>query len=52
MVMTLIVLIVYGIATSRVRNSLVNSPGMISKFQKSFAAIFAFLGVKLALTNP
>jgi threonine/homoserine/homoserine lactone efflux protein len=52
MVMTLVVFIVYGIAASRVRDSVVNSPGLISKFQKSFAAIFAFLGVKLALTTP
>ncbi len=51
MLMTLIVFILYGVSASRFRNHVVNSPGFIKWLQRSFAATFATLGVKLAMTD-
>lgn len=51
MLMTLIVFIVYGISANGVRRHVVNSPKVIFWLQRSFAATFAALGVKLALTD-
>jgi threonine/homoserine/homoserine lactone efflux protein len=51
MLMTLIVFILYGILASRVSTYLVNSPKVIAGLQKSFAAIFAALATKLALSE-
>jgi threonine/homoserine/homoserine lactone efflux protein len=51
MVMTLIVFILYGVSANGVRKHVVNSPKIIVWLQKSFAAIFAALGVKLAMTD-
>ncbi len=49
--MTLIVFIVYGVLASRVRRYVVDSPKVIVWLQRSFAAIFAALGAKLAMTD-
>jgi len=51
MVMTLIVFILYGISANGVRRYVVNSPRIIFWLQRSFAATFAALGIKLAMTD-
>nr|WP_319491355.1 LysE family translocator [uncultured Desulfobacter sp.] len=51
MAMTLIIFIMYGISANGVRRYVINSPRVITRLQRSFAAIFAILGVKLAMTN-
>lgn len=51
MLMTLIIFIVYGLTANYVRTYIVDSPKNTMRLQKSFAAIFAVLGVKLALTE-
>lgn len=51
MAMTLIVFIIYGISATGVRKHVVNSPKLIVRLQRSFAATFAVLGIKLALTD-
>ena len=51
MVMTLIIFIMYGISANGVRRYVVNSPRRIVWLQKTFAATFAALGAKLAMTE-
>jgi len=51
MVMTLIIFILYGVSANGVRRHVVNSPRLIVWLQRSFAATFAALGVKLAMTD-
>ena len=51
MAMTLIIFILYGLSAGRVRNMVINSPKTALRLQKSFAAVFAFLGVRLALSE-
>ncbi|WP_321530661.1 LysE family translocator [uncultured Desulfuromonas sp.] len=51
MLMTLVVFILYGLLATSVRRYIVNSSKITSFLQKSFAAIFAALGLKLALTE-
>lgn len=51
MAMTLIIFIVYGLSANGVRRYVANSPRLIVWFQRSFAATFAVLGVKLAMTE-
>ncbi len=51
MAMTLGIFILYGIFANGVRGHVVNSPNTIRWLQRSFAAVFATLGVKLALTE-
>lgn len=51
MAMTLIIFILYGISANGVRRYVVNSPRVIIWLQRSFAATFAALGVKLAMTE-
>jgi threonine/homoserine/homoserine lactone efflux protein len=52
MAMTLIVFILYGISANAVRKHVISSPRIIVWLQRSFAATFAALGIKLALTDP
>jgi len=49
--MTLLVFIVYGLFANSVRMYVVNSPRTIKLTQRTFAAIFAMLGMKLAMTE-
>ena len=49
--MTLFVFLIYGLSAHYVRASVVNSPKRILWIQRSFAFIFASLGLKLALTE-
>ena len=51
MAMTLIIFILYGISANGVRRYVVNSPRIILWLQRSFAATFAALGIKLAMTE-
>lgn len=51
MAMTLIVFILYGISANYVRKYIVSSSKATTWLQKSFAAIFAVLAVKLAMTE-
>lgn len=51
MAMTLLIFILYGISANGVRHYVVNSPRIILWLQRSFAATFAVLGVKLAMTD-
>jgi threonine/homoserine/homoserine lactone efflux protein len=51
MAMTLIIFIMYGLSANRVSRHVVDSPQVIVWLQRSFAATFAALGVKLAMTD-
>lgn len=49
--MTFGVFILYGISANGIRHYLVNSPKIITRCQRTFAILFAGLGVKLAFTD-
>ena len=49
--MTLFIFVLYGITAHRVRAYVVSSPKRIVSIQRSFAVLFASLGVKLALSE-
>jgi len=51
MAMTLGIFILYGMFADGVRGYIVNSPKASRRLQRSFAAVFALLGAKLALTE-
>ena len=51
MAMTFIIFLLYGLAANYVRKYIVNSSKVTTWLQKSFAAIFAALGLKLAMTE-
>ncbi len=51
MVMTLVIFIIYGLSAHAVRSYVANSPRLLMWLQRSFAAIFAGLGAKLATTD-
>ena len=51
MAMTLIIFILYGLAAHSVSRQLANAPKGLVWLQRSFAATFAALGVKLAMTD-
>ena len=51
MCMTLFIFILYGITANQLRRHVVGSPRLILMLQRSFAAIFAAFGLKLALTS-
>ncbi|SHO47194.1 LysE family translocator [Desulfopila aestuarii] len=51
MAMTLVIFILYGMSAHSVRRYVVGSPRIITRLQRSFAATFAALGIKLALTD-
>jgi threonine/homoserine/homoserine lactone efflux protein len=51
MAMTLIVFILYGLFANYVRKYIVNTSKITAWLQKSFAAVFAALAVKLAVTE-
>ena len=48
MTMTLVIFIMYGISAHKVRSYMCRSPKHIVNLQRTFAAIFAALGIKLA----
>jgi len=51
MAMTLAVFILYGLCAHGVSRYITSSPKSISVLQRSFAAIFALLGIKLAMED-
>ena len=51
MAMTLFIFILYGMFAHGVRTYVVNSPRVVAYLQRSFAVIFALLGLKLAMAN-
>lgn len=51
MSMTFVIFVLYGLLANSVRKHIVNSPRVTTWLQKSFAAIFAALGAKLAMTE-
>ncbi|GAB6904563.1 Lysine exporter protein (LYSE/YGGA) [Desulfosarcina cetonica] len=51
MVMTLVIFVLYGICADMVRTYVVNSPKTLHRLQRSFALLFAALGIKLALAE-
>ena len=51
MVLTLFIFVVYGISAHGVRRSIKNSPTTVVWLQRFFAATFAALGAKLAVTG-
>lgn len=51
MAMTLFVFVLYGLLANSIRGYIVNSPKLIQYIQRTFAASFAALGAKLALTE-
>ena len=52
MAMTLVIFILYGLLADAVRRHVVGSPKVVVWMQRAFAAVFAALGVKLALPEP
>ncbi len=51
MTMTLIIFAGYGVLASSVRQRVVDSPGVVTWLRRSFAAMFAALAIRLALTD-
>ena len=51
MLLTLLIFVLYGILASGVSSYLLNSPKSIRRVQKSFALVFAFLAVRLAMSK-
>ena len=49
--LTLLIFILYGLSANGVRRYVTNSPKIIIWIQRSFAATFAALGAKLAMTD-
>ncbi|PLY01622.1 MAG: lysine transporter LysE [Desulfuromonas sp.] len=51
MAMTLVIFILYGLSANAVRSRVAGAPKVITRLQRTFAAIFAALGLKLALSE-
>ena len=51
MAMTLVIFILYGLCANMLRKHVTGSPKMVVFLQKSFAAVFAAFGIKLAMTS-
>jgi threonine/homoserine/homoserine lactone efflux protein len=51
MALTLVVFVLYGVLASSVRRHVAGSPKVLAWLRRSFAAMFAALGLRLALTN-
>jgi threonine/homoserine/homoserine lactone efflux protein len=51
MAMTFVVFVFYGLLANGVRRTIVNSPTLLKRIQRSFAVCFAALGTKLALSE-
>ena len=48
MAMTLVIFVLYGFSAHKVRSFMTDSPKRIKRLQRTFAATFAALGLKLA----
>ncbi|HJP20862.1 MAG: LysE family translocator [Alphaproteobacteria bacterium] len=51
MLMTLVIFVIYGLAAASVRTYVISSPGVMNWCRRGFAATFAALATKLALTE-
>lgn len=51
MLMTLVVFVAYGAFAAKARTYVIESPNVMRWIKKSFAGTFAFLGLRLALTD-
>lgn len=51
MVMTFFVFVIYGACASSARKYIIDSPRVLTWMKRSFAGTFAFLGLKLALSE-
>jgi threonine/homoserine/homoserine lactone efflux protein len=51
MLVTFVVFVGYGLLASTVRDRVIGSPTAVQRLQRSFAAIFAVLGLRLALDD-
>lgn len=51
MIITLIVFVIYGVFASKAKSYLTKSVSVVKYTQKSFALFFAFMGIKLALSE-
>ena len=51
MLVTFVVFVGYGTLASTVRDRVVDSPTMVQRLQRSFATVFALLGLRLALDD-
>lgn len=51
MLMTFIVFVIYGLFANSMSTYITNSPRIIKRAQRSFAIVFAVLGIKLAYTD-
>jgi threonine/homoserine/homoserine lactone efflux protein len=51
MALTLVVFTLYGVLASRLRACVADSPRVVTRLRRSFAATFVALGVSLALTD-
>ncbi len=49
--MTLVVFILYGLLANYARRFIAGSPKMVQRMQRSFAAVFALLGARLAMAR-
>jgi threonine/homoserine/homoserine lactone efflux protein len=47
----LVIFIIYGLSANCVRSYVTNSPKIVISMQRLFAATFAALGLKLAMTD-
>ncbi len=51
MAMTLVIFILYGLSANGIRRFVIQSPATMCRLQRTFAATFALLGLKLAITD-
>lgn len=51
MLMTFVVFVIYGFFASKSKELIQGSPKIMGRIQKSFAAIFVFFGIKLAMAE-
>ena len=50
--LTLVVFALYGVVASSVRQHVADSPQIVVRLRRAFAAVFAVLAVRLVLTDP
>jgi threonine/homoserine/homoserine lactone efflux protein len=48
---TLVIFVIYGVLASAVRQYVIQSPKVILWLRRSFAVVFAALGLRLAVTE-
>jgi threonine/homoserine/homoserine lactone efflux protein len=51
MLLTFVVFVIYGVCAAAVRTHVISRPAVLTWMRRSFAAAFAALGAKLALSE-